>query len=104
MSGATIGILLTQKMRAEYESELRHLKRNPNREFVEVPFEWQTAQTAKAVRFPSYGWVPKVALRWRRGDLILPWSGGGHEGDAFLVAKDFVELFKKTESRKQLDR
>lgn len=99
MSGA-IGLLLAQKMRAEaqYESELQYLKRNPDRDFVEVPFEWQTAQTAKAVRFPSYGWIPKVALRWRREGLILPWAGGGRQGDVFLIAKDFVELLKKTET------
>lgn len=71
---------------------MHHLKRNPNREFVEVPYEWHTRQTDKAVFYPSYGWIPKIALRWKRGGLILPYCcGRSGMGDVFLMAKEFAE-------------
>ena len=75
---------------ARYEREMLALK--TKREMVQVPFEWPTAQTAKAVKFPSYGWVPAVALRWKQKDtgLDLPWSGG-RDGDTFFMAKEFAE-------------
>jgi len=82
--------LMRQKMAlaARDEREARGMKKN--REMVEVPFEWQTKQTAEAVLFPTYGWVPVVALRWRRDGKELPWSAG-RQGDTFLMAKEFAE-------------
>ena len=75
---------------AQVEREMLAMKRAENREFVEVPFEWQTKQTARAALFPSYGWVPHIAMRWRKGDgTIVPWSVG-RNGDVFLMAADFA--------------
>lgn len=74
---------------AAYERELRGLKRQAADEMVVVPFEWQTQQTDKAVKFRTYGWVPKVCIAWERNGQRLPWSLGG-EGDQFLIARRFV--------------
>ncbi|HUD73673.1 MAG TPA: hypothetical protein VMQ76_01270 [Terracidiphilus sp.] len=75
---------------AQIEREMVALKGTADRDFVEVPFEWQMKQTAKAALFPSYGWVPHVALRWRKADgTVVSWSLG-HAEDTFLMAVEFA--------------
>jgi len=89
---AYVGKALREQMAARnrHEREMRGMRRE--REMVEVPFEWHAKQTDKAVLFPSYGWVPTVAIRWRKPDgQIVPWSSGHNATDAFLLAKEFAE-------------
>jgi hypothetical protein len=64
---AIVGRAIREKQAsdAQYERELRGLK--SNREMVEVPFEWHGAITAKAIKLPSYGWVPLAAIRCKHG-------------------------------------
>jgi hypothetical protein len=74
---------------ARFTRETRAL--HSDRPMTEVPFEWQSKQTALAVHFPTYGWVPAEAIRWRKSDgTIVPWSCG-RQGDALLIATEFVK-------------
>lgn len=83
-------ILAKQARDAQIEREERAMKSSADREFVEVPFEWQTKVTDKAALFPSYGWVPLVAMRWRKADgKIVVWSLG-RQNDTFLMAAEFA--------------
>lgn len=53
-------------------------------------FRGDLAGLDAAVHFKAYGWVPTVALRWRKADgTVAPWSAG-REGDAFLIAREFI--------------
>lgn len=75
---------------ARHEHGMAAMKRVKNIEFVEVPFEWQTKQTANAALFPSYGWVPHEMLRWRTdAGTVVPWDCG-RQGDTFLMAAEFA--------------
>ena len=80
---------MRQKMAgdARYERELRSLKTQG--EMVPVPFEWFTKRTAKALLFPTYGWVPESCLAWDRNGQRLPWSIG-REDDQLLIARRFA--------------
>jgi hypothetical protein len=63
----------------------------------EVPWEWHNKQTARAVRFPTYGWVPKVAIAGRTKDgRIVPWTQFRNEDHTFLLAEWLLE--KKREN------
>lgn len=81
---------LRQKLTADFCRDRETLAVKGRKDWIEVPFEWQTKQTLKAVLFPSYGWVPRAALAWRRGDMVLPWSLG-RDGDTFLMAHEFAK-------------
>lgn len=88
---AYVGRLIRQRqaVQAQESRELNALKRD--RAMVEVPFEWHNKQTDKAARFPSYGWVPHVALRWRKpSNEVVPWCVGGQPGDVLLMAAEFA--------------
>ncbi len=74
---------------AQYERELAAIKKI--KAWREVPWEWHTKQTAKAVFFPSYGWVPRVAIGGRAPDgLIVPWSQFRNSYHTFLLAEWFA--------------
>ena len=65
------------------------------KEWVEVPFEWQDKQTAKAVHFSTYGWVPKVAIAGKAKDgTMLPWNVFHQDHHKFCLAKWFMEKSK----------
>ena len=83
---ARVTNMMREKMAREFESERleRAMKRDKS-EYVDVAFEWHTKQTAKAILFPTYGWVPKVAIRWRKADGLVVTSG--REGDQMMIAK-----------------
>ena len=75
---------------AEYEREAHAIKRV--NDWVETPWEWHDKQTAKAVHFPTHGWVPKVAIGGRTPKgLIVPWMGFKNKAHTFLLAKWFVD-------------
>jgi hypothetical protein len=74
---------------AEYERESAAIKRVKG--WVAKPWEWHKKQSAKAVFFPSYGWVPRVAIAGRTRDgLIVPWVQFRNEDHEFLLADWFV--------------
>lgn len=88
---ARVTTMVRQKMARDARDEREMVALKRDREMVEVPFEWQSKQTAKAILFPSYGWVPAVAVRWRKADgTVVPWSCG-YQGDTFLMAREFAE-------------
>lgn len=77
---------------AEIERQTVALKKNKNVVWIEKPFEWQKKQSLKAILFPTYGWVPKTAVAWRKPDgLIVPWSLGHNDTDTFLLADWIVK-------------
>lgn len=91
---AIYGRLLRDKAAAdhEYAASLRSMK--SGRDMVAVPYERLINQTIKAIRFPSYGWVPKVAIQWRKANgVVVPWMLG-HEGDTLMIAREFVPVAK----------
>jgi hypothetical protein len=75
---------------AAYERELAAIKRISD--WRPVAWEWHSKQTPKAVFFPSYGWVPRVAIAGRAPDgLIVPWSQFRNSYHEFLLAGWFVD-------------
>ena len=61
------------------------------REMVDVEYEIQTKVTDKAVLFPSYGWIPKVSIRWRLSDgSVVPWDCG-RAGDQMMIDRYFLK-------------
>ena len=83
------GVIARQNAQAQHERLNAALKTQCD--MVDVPMEWHSKQTTKAVLFPTYGWVPKVAIRWRRKDgMILPWDSG-HADDQLMISAEFVK-------------
>lgn len=74
---------------AAYDRELSAIKKVCG--WREVAWEWHTKQTEKAVHFPTYGWVPRVAIAGRAPDgRIVPWSQFRNSYHVFLLADWFV--------------
>ncbi|HEY2535323.1 MAG TPA: hypothetical protein VGJ20_46780 [Xanthobacteraceae bacterium] len=72
----------TLKANARYEREEAAIARV--KKWIELPFQWHTRLTDKAVHFPRYDWVPRTAIAWKRNGELLPRSAGG-EGDSFMI-------------------
>lgn len=70
-----------------YAVEMNALKKN--RPMVEVPFEMPVTQTEKAACFPTYGWVPKIAVRFERKGKVLPYCVGNCT-DKMFVGAEFI--------------
>lgn len=85
---------VTRGMREKMASDAAHDRAaravKVKRPMTPVPFEWHTAQTKDAVKFPSYGWVPVDAIRWQKADgTVVGWPAG-RQGDQLLIASEFV--------------
>ena len=89
MARITNAVRERQNAQAQYARESAAMKRD--RDMVEVPLARPTKQTAKAVHFVEYGWVPAIAIRWRQfgTGVVLPWSCG-RETDTLMIAREFV--------------
>ena len=91
---AIYGKLLREQAGAAADQDKHDRALKCDRDMIAVAFEWHTNQSDKAVLFPSYGWVPAVAIRWRKSNgAIVPWLNG-RATDTLLIAREFVERAK----------
>jgi hypothetical protein len=89
----TVGRALREKFSADatHERLTAAMKRQVVADMVEVPYEWQTAQSRDAIKFPTYGWVPMTAVAWVSAVTgeRLPWTSG-RDGDTFLMDRRYA--------------
>jgi hypothetical protein len=94
---AYVAKFVRARLRADalYERELAAIRKVKPEDWIEFPYERHAQQTDKAVRFPTYGWLPRTAIAWRQTQgsapgTIIPWSLG-REYDQFLIARWIVD-------------
>lgn len=89
---AIVGRAIIQKQNSDAKIERETIAIKKITDWRTFKFEWQKKQTDKAVQFPSYGWVPRSAIAWRKPDgLIVCWSCGYQDTDEFLIAGWLVD-------------